>query len=90
VDITHSTVPGIGTVHHLHTRSGQRFGVSIAAWTIDQVGGFSVTGAIRRSSRSLPVGHVRGPEVKQGFRQLLAAKCPEHRDTEHSEYRGGT
>ena len=29
MDITRSTVPGIGTVHHLHTRSGRRFGVLV-------------------------------------------------------------
>jgi len=29
VDITRSTVPGVGTVHHLHTRGGRRFGVLV-------------------------------------------------------------
>jgi TrkA domain protein len=29
VDITRATVPGIGTVHHFHTRAGRRFGVLV-------------------------------------------------------------
>lgn len=29
MDITRTTVPGVGTVHHLTTRDGQRFGVLI-------------------------------------------------------------
>jgi TrkA domain protein len=29
MDITHSTVRGVGAVHHLTTRGGQRFGVLV-------------------------------------------------------------
>lgn len=29
MDINHTTVPGVGTVHHLTTRDGQRFGVLV-------------------------------------------------------------
>jgi TrkA domain protein len=32
VDITRSTVPGVGTVHHVHTRGGRHFGVLVDTW----------------------------------------------------------
>lgn len=29
MEITHTSVPGVGTVHHCVTRSGQRFGIQV-------------------------------------------------------------
>lgn len=33
MDINRTTVPGVGTVHHLTTRDGQRFGVLVGRET---------------------------------------------------------